>query len=124
MPLPPGLVYLSGLFRYYAPSVLVCVGVKVLQQYDSTLRGIPSWLLVPVTVVARPLFGFASLYWGDYVNARAARANGAVLPPAVDEPTMSLLNRMAETTKNGFPGTNMFSYSPDCGILTFLEQLK
>ncbi|KAF5329227.1 hypothetical protein D9619_009315 [Psilocybe cf. subviscida] len=121
MTIPPGLVYLSGLFQYYTPSVLLCFGFKTFQQYDSALRGIPSWLLVLVTVVARPLFGFASLYWGDYVHARAARANGAIQPPAVQEATISLLNRMAETTKHGYPAEMMLGLSKIYGYAFLLD---
>jgi hypothetical protein len=104
MSLPPGPAYLLRIIPYYAPSLLICLGFRWLQEYDHTLQGIPTWLLILATLVARPLCAFLSLYWADFANARTAATHGAVRPPTVKEGTLSLISRMAESTRHGYPG--------------------
>lgn len=104
MPLPPGPAYLLRIIPYYAPSVVCALGFRLLQEYDENLRVVPTWVLIPVTLVARPLSSFLSLYWANFKNARAAAAHGAVLPPTVQQSIPSIINGLAESTKNGYPG--------------------
>lgn len=104
MPLPPGPVYILRIIPYYAPSVIFSLGFRLLQEYDENLRAIPTWLLIPVTLVARPLSSLLSSYWAEFRNSRAAAAHGAIRPPTVQEGTLSIINRLAEASKNGYPG--------------------
>ncbi|KAF8960252.1 cytochrome P450 [Flammula alnicola] len=124
MELPPGLVYLLRLFPYFAiPSAAVYFCLRLTQEYQPSF-GIPSWLVIVASVLARPLLFTFNFYYAKWANKRAAAAHGARLPPVIQESSFSVIPKMASSTRNGYPSDMMFQWSQTYGNTFQLELLN
>ena len=110
MALPPGPAYLLWLFPYFAiPSAAVYVSLKLL---DVLTINIPSWLVIATTVLARPTIFLYNFYIGiPWADKRGAVSRGAILPPVVQESTISIIPRLLEGTRSGYPSAYYVSSS-------------
>jgi hypothetical protein len=109
MAIPPGFSYLLWLFPYFAiPSSAVYVSLRLL---DVLTINTPSWLVIAATVLARPTIFLFNFYIGTpWADNRGAVSRGAILPPVVQESTMSIIPRLLEGTRSGYPSAYYFSY--------------
>jgi hypothetical protein len=110
MALPPGPAYLLWLFPYFLiPSATVYVSLRLL---DVLAINIPSWLVIAATVAARPTIFLLNFYLGNpWADKRGAVSLGAILPPVVQESTMSIIPRLLESTRSGYPSAWHFFIS-------------
>jgi len=110
MALPPGPAYFLWLFPYFAiPSAAVYVPLRLLHVLTFS---IPIWLVIAATLVARPTIFLFNFYVGTpWADKRGAVARGAILPPVVQESSMSIIPRLLESTRSGYPSTCYFSSS-------------
>lgn len=108
MAFPPGPAYLLWLFPYFLiPSAAVYVSLRLL---DVLTINIPSWLVIAATVAARPTIFLFNFYLGNpWADKRGAVSRGAILPPVVQESTMSIIPRLLEGTRSGYPSAQHFS---------------
>jgi hypothetical protein len=99
---PPGPAYLLWLFPYFLiPSAAVYASLRLL---DILIINIPSWLVIAATVAARPTIFLFNFYLGNsWADKRGADSRGAILPPVVQESTMSIIPRLLEGTRSGYP---------------------
>ena len=100
----PGPVYVFGLLpKFIIPSATVYLALRVLQ--ERLLLDIPSPLVFAATALAPPLLFILTRYFTIWANNRAAIANGAILPPKVQESTFSIISALTNSIQSGYPGT-------------------
>lgn len=103
MDLPPGLVYLLRNLPYFAiPSAVTYASVKVL--LHQTNISLSTLVVVLFSLLARPILFLCNIYYSEWADKRAAAAHGAVIAPKVDDPLLSIVSKMAESFRGGYPG--------------------
>ncbi|KDR74320.1 hypothetical protein GALMADRAFT_250135 [Galerina marginata CBS 339.88] len=114
MGVPPGAVYLSRLAPHFAiPSAATYVALKLLQQKQDF--AIPFWLVICITVLARPAIFVVNQVYSGWSDKRAAAANGAVLAPYVRESPFSIISSIVEGVRSGYPAHVFFRWSEEYG---------
>ncbi|PPQ84613.1 hypothetical protein CVT25_015710 [Psilocybe cyanescens] len=102
MDLPPGLVYLLRNLPYFAiPSAVTYASVKVL--LHQTNISLSTLVVVLFSLLARPILFLCNIYYSEWADKRAAAAHGAVIAPKVDDPLLSIVSKMAESFRGGYP---------------------
>ena len=102
--LPPGAQYLlRKLPRFAIPSIATYITLSLLQNQFDPSRRIPTWVVITLAVLARPLIFLAALYYKPWADERAAAAHGAVLAPRVNLGPFSVVKELVEGVK-GYPG--------------------
>ncbi|PSR74782.1 hypothetical protein PHLCEN_2v9579, partial [Hermanssonia centrifuga] len=113
--LPPGFkLLLSILPRALLPPTLVLVATKLIRSHLE----LPSWLVFLSSVLSLPVMFTMSLYWKDWMNRRAARAQGAVMPPMISgrlPGSVDLLKVIKQDHECRFPGYRIFERSEQYG---------
>src|SRR5437016_2726602 len=100
--LQPGPIYVLGILpKFIIPSGTVYLSLRLLQE---RLLDIPPSLVFAATALALPLLFVFTRYFTIWTNNRAAIANGAVLPPQVQESTLSIISSLTEGIRSGYPG--------------------
>ncbi|KDR74319.1 hypothetical protein GALMADRAFT_227391 [Galerina marginata CBS 339.88] len=113
MELPPGPVYLLRLFPYFAlPSTATYFALRLWQ--SQATFSIPSWIIIVISVFARPIIFFFQRYYSGWVDKRAALAHGAVLAPCMEESPLAIISEVVKGF-NGYPGEAMFRWSKKYG---------
>jgi hypothetical protein len=103
MVLPPGPSYLLRIFPYFAiPSTIVYACLTLAKRNLSL--AVPTWLTVFAIILARPAIFFFNRYYSRFADSRKAAANNAVVAPHVRESPFSVMAKIAESFKNGYPG--------------------
>jgi hypothetical protein len=106
MDLPPGIVHLSSrLPLLLTPPGLVYILNIISREYLDIEA--PRWLFIMACVLSLPVALMVSVYYKDWMDARNAAANGAILPPRIKDPTPGSLRTLAiavENFKTGYPG--------------------
>ena len=104
MQLPPGPLYLLRKFPYFAvPSIIVYACLTLAKRHLSL--DIPTWLTVFTVLLARPAIFIFKRYYSRFADSRHAAANNAVVAPRVRESAFSIISKIAETVRRGYPGT-------------------
>lgn len=105
MELPPGFFYTLGLVPYFIiPSVLVFYSFRLLQAYHLAAALIPTWAIVIVAIIARPVFFYVGWYYKVWADRRTAAANGAVLAPHIKESAFEIIPELISSNSTGYPG--------------------
>lgn len=104
--LPPGVPFvLSALPGLLGPPTLVYLASLV--AHNNYSYDLPQWALVLACVLSLPVVFTISVTYRDFVNARDARANGAVMPPVVKDWTpgsFKNLKAVVDNFNHGYPG--------------------
>lgn len=104
MQLAPGPSYLLRTFPYFAiPTITVYASLTLAKDLQV---GIPTWLTVFAAILARPAIFVFSRYYSRYADSRDAAANNAVVVPHVRESAFSVIPKISESLKKGYPGTS------------------
>lgn len=102
MALPPGPLYLLRLIPTFAvPSFVVYIALTLLRFQGFS---IPLLLVVPAVVLAQPVYFLLCIHYKQWSDNRIAASLGAIVPPVVQEWSLSTIKAMAETNKSGHPG--------------------
>ncbi|KAF8960212.1 cytochrome P450 [Flammula alnicola] len=116
MPLPPGPVYLlQNLPSLILPPIAVLISAKLLPRFDIS---VPTWAIIVGCLWSLPIAIFLQVQYRDFVDHRAAKAHGAVLPPRVYDKWpggLSLLAKMVENLKDGYPGDQFVEWTEQYG---------
>jgi hypothetical protein len=110
MDLPPGIVHLLSRPSLLAPLGLVYILNIISREYLDIEA--PRWLFIMACVLSLPFALMVSVYYKDWMDARDAAANGAILPPRIKDPTPGSLRTLAvavENFKTGYPGKFVLS---------------
>lgn len=103
MKVPPGPKYLFSLIPFFAkPSVIAYFSLSLFQQH--VYSGIPRWVIIALSIIARPGLFVLQQYVSEWLNQRGAAENDAILAPRVPEPSLSLISEFAESILTGHPG--------------------
>ena len=109
MRFPPGPLYLLQNFPSFAiPSIIVYTCLTLSKKHLNI--DIPTWLTVFTVLLARPAFSIFNRYHSRFADSRNAAANNAVLAPRVRESAFSIISKMVNNLKNGYPGTFQWSW--------------
>ncbi|KAH9483162.1 Cytochrome P450 monooxygenase 75 [Psilocybe cubensis] len=112
MELPPGFFYTLGLVPYFTiPSVLVFYSFRLLQAYQPVAALIPTWAIVIVAIIARPVFFYVGWYYKVWQDRRTAAANGAVLAPHIKESAFEIIPELISSNSTGYPGGMIYRWS-------------
>ena len=107
MHFPPGPLYLLCNFPYFAIPSTIVYGCLILAEKHLNLD-IPTWLAVFTVLLARPAIFVFNRYYSRFADSRHAAANNAVVAPRVQESAFSILSKIANNLKEGYPGTLWF----------------
>ncbi|KAF8905810.1 hypothetical protein CPB84DRAFT_566698 [Gymnopilus junonius] len=112
----PGLRYLFQSFPYFVlPSGVVYLSLKLFQQ--QTGLNIPSWLVVSLTLLAKPLLLVLASSLTPGKTQRAAAASNAVLAPSVSEGPLAAISLLVKSIENGYPGDAFLDWSEKHGTI-------
>ena len=104
MQLPPGPLYLLRNFPYFAiPSTIVYACLTLAKKHLNL--DIPTWLTVFTVLLARPAIFIFNRYYSGFADSRNAAANNAVVAPRVRESAFSIISKIANNLKEGYPGS-------------------
>ena len=104
MQVPPGPLYLLLNFPYFAvPSTIVYAFITLVKRHLSL--DIPTWLTVFTLLLARPAIFIFNRYYSGFADSRNAAANNAVVAPRVQESAFSIISKLINNFKEGYPGT-------------------
>ncbi|KAF8960281.1 cytochrome P450 [Flammula alnicola] len=122
MELPPGPLYLLQLFPYFAlPSTIVYLFLT------SSEKGfgfaLPSSLVIAATIIAKPALFILKKYYRKLVDIRAASASDAMLPPYVQESTLTIISDLRESMRDGYPAEVMQRWADEYGSVVRFDLL-
>jgi cytochrome P450 len=118
MQLPPGPSYLLRSFPYFAvPSTIVYACLSLAKEH------IPTWLTVFAAVFARPTIFIFNRYYSRIAESRDAAANNAVIPPHVRESPFSIISKIDQSFKKGYPTDFMLELTEEYGNIFQLRLL-
>ncbi|KAH6901554.1 cytochrome P450 monooxygenase pc-2 [Coprinopsis sp. MPI-PUGE-AT-0042] len=101
--IPPGISYLLRKApSLLLPSVLVYAGAHQIQAITDTHW--PRWLVVCLSVVAKPLQFWISVQLARARDAREARRLGARIAPPVEDSALTIMSKLLEMFERGYPG--------------------
>lgn len=104
MHFPPGPLYLLCNFPYFAvPSTIVYACLIQAEKHFNL--DIPTWLTAFTVLLARLAIFVFNRYYSRFANSRHAAANNAVVAPRVRESVFSIMSKIANNLKEGYPGT-------------------
>jgi len=104
MALSPGLKFVVGLLpTFLIPSALVYASLTVSKNQFGV--SIPSWIVVILTIVARPVLFLAGMRYKRWADQRAAAAHGAVLPSDMLLSPWKVLVESEASIESGYPRT-------------------
>ncbi|KAI0652994.1 cytochrome P450 monooxygenase pc-3 [Cubamyces menziesii] len=115
--LPPGPRYLVS----QLPNVLTPPAIVYALTYLARERlhlSPPTWLLALAYLLSWPLAFTAFVQWHDYSNARRARAQGTVIPRAVEHKwpgSIDLLRRIFALDKTRYMGHSLYQWTEEYG---------
>ncbi|CAA7263613.1 unnamed protein product [Cyclocybe aegerita] len=119
----PGLTYLQRVVPHFAiPSAIVYFALRIANDFLPIT--IPSWIIVPATLFARPILFFATSWYSDIVNKRDAAARGAVMAPMVNASSFKIIGDIVETLKGGFPAEHFARWAEECGSTYQMRMLS
>ncbi|KAK0200205.1 cytochrome P450 [Desarmillaria ectypa] len=100
--LPPGVVYLSHVT--FSAVILPCAALWALR-YVLTESGfsIPAWLVFVVPFILQVIVRLVHGWYMGFAIRREAAARGAILMPSVQENSISIMRRIVDNFKNGYP---------------------
>ena len=103
MYLAPGPRYLLCTVPSFAvPSTIVYACLTLAKEHLSL--AIPPWFTVVTSLLARPVIFIFSRYYSRFADSRDAAANNAVVAPQVQESALSIISKMFQSFKEGYPG--------------------
>jgi hypothetical protein len=103
MQLSPGPSYLLQSVPYFAtPSTIVYACLTLAKKHLSL--AVPNWLTVAAVIFARPAIFIFTRYYSRFADSRNAAANNAVLAPLVRQSAFSVISKITESFRNGYPG--------------------
>ena len=103
MKLAPGPLYVIRNLPYFVvPSTIVYTCLTLAKEHLNILA-IPTWLIVFISVLARPAIFIFNRHYSTFVDSRNAAANNAVVAPHVRRSALSLVSKLAGAGK-GYPG--------------------
>ncbi len=109
--LPPGVVYLSHITFYVV--VLPCSVLWVLRHFLTEYGfSVPVWPVFVVPFASQVIFRLVHGWYISFAIRREAAAQGAILMPCVQESSISIMRRIVDSFKNGYPST--FDLTPCC----------
>ncbi|KAJ3499527.1 hypothetical protein NLJ89_g10090 [Agrocybe chaxingu] len=119
----PGLTYLQRVVPHFAiPSAVVYLALRIANDFLPIT--IPSWVIIPATLFARPIIFFASSWYSDIANKRDAAARGAVMAPMVNASSFKIIGDIVETLKGGFPAEHFTRWAEECGSTYQMRMLS
>ncbi len=105
--LPPGFIFLSR--TLFLVVLLPCSTFWTLQSLLlPTGLILPSWIFFVVPLAAQLIFAMVRNYFTSFTVERDAAAQGAIMVPGVQGSSISILRKISDTFKNGYPG--LFSF--------------
>ena len=108
MQLPPGPPYLLRNLPYFAvPSTIVYACLTLAKKHLNL--DVPTWLTVFTVLLARPVIFIFNRYYSRFADSRHAAANNAVVAPRVRESAFSIISKITNNLKEGYPGTLRWS---------------
>ncbi|KAF8189728.1 cytochrome P450 [Pholiota molesta] len=120
MDLPPGAVYILHLIAGYYDAARIYFFLQLLQAYQPSFH-IPFWWGIAAFVLSRPVFLAVRFYSTSWANKRTAAELGAVIPPVVQDSSISVVKQMAETSRVGYPCDMMYQLSLKYGNIFQFE---
>ncbi|RDX44127.1 cytochrome P450 monooxygenase pc-3 [Lentinus brumalis] len=115
--LPPGPRYvIKQLPNLIVPPLTVYLLSRISREHFGV--ALPSWLVVVAYALSWPFALVALVHWNDFVNARRARALGAVIPREVDHKypgSVDLLKAMFVLDKTNYLGETLFRWTEQYG---------
>ncbi|KAK0200179.1 cytochrome P450 [Desarmillaria ectypa] len=100
--LPPGVAFLSR--TILSTVILPCSALWALRGllHKSGL-GFPSWICIVVPLAAQLVVVVVRRYFTNFTAKRDAAAQGAIMPPSIEESSISILQKMLDAFENGYP---------------------
>ncbi|KAK0443576.1 cytochrome P450 [Armillaria borealis] len=112
--LPPGVVYLSHIAFYVV--VLPCSVLWVLRHFlTESGFSIPVWPVFVVPFASQVIFRLVHGWYTGFAIRREAAAQGAILMPCVQESSISIMRRIVDSFKNGYPSEVFQKWSEQYG---------
>ncbi|PBK71210.1 cytochrome P450 [Armillaria solidipes] len=112
--LPPGVVYLSHIAFYVV--VLPCSVLWVLRHFlTESGFSVPVWPIFVVPFVSQIIFRLVHGWYIGFAIRRDAAAQGAILMPCVQESSISIMRRIVDSFKNGYPSEVFQKWSEQYG---------
>ena len=103
MQLPPGPSYiLRGLPYFAIPSTIVYACLTLAKEHLDL--AVPTWLKVFAVILARPAIFIFNRHYSRFVDRRDAAANNAIVAPYVQQSALSIISKISESFKRGYPG--------------------
>jgi hypothetical protein len=103
MQLPPGPSYLlRSLPHFVLSSIIVYVCLTLAKNHLDL--AVPTWLTVSAVIFARPALFIFTRYYSRFVDSRNAAANNAIIAPPVRDWVFSVMAKVSESFRNGYPG--------------------
>ncbi|PBK98060.1 cytochrome P450 [Armillaria gallica] len=112
--LPPGFAFLSKTLFFVV--LLPCSAFWALQSLLlPTGLILPSWMFFVVPLVAQLIFAMLRNYFTSFTIERDAAAQGAIMVPGVQGSSISILRKMSDSFKNGYPEETFQKWSEEYG---------
>jgi hypothetical protein len=119
MQLAPGPSYLLRRIPYFAiPSTFVYACLTLAKQHLGL--AIPSWLTVFAAVFARPGIFIFNRYYSRFSDSRNAALNNATLAPHIRESAFTVISKLSQSFRDGYPGKSSCWPCTSCSKLTIL----
>ncbi|KAG7440380.1 cytochrome P450 monooxygenase pc-3 [Guyanagaster necrorhizus] len=100
--LPPGIVYLYHLA--FSVVILPCAALWALRHIlTESGFSIPAWLVFVVPFVLQVIVRLVHSWYMGFAIRRDAAAKGAIFMPGVQESSISIMRRIVDNFKNGYP---------------------
>ncbi|KAK0200210.1 cytochrome P450 [Desarmillaria ectypa] len=108
--LPPGVTYLC---QAIPPIVIPCAALWVIQ--DAFSLNLPLWHCLVVPLLLHLLFRLSRSWSTSLAIRQGAAARGARIAPGVQESSISILRRIVQGVKNGYPNEVFHEWSEKYG---------
>ncbi|KAK0190285.1 cytochrome P450 monooxygenase pc-3 [Armillaria mellea] len=114
MAVPPGIAYLT---RSFLP--LLCFGVLGYWAFDGLQRraGLNTtlWVRLAAAVIIPPIVYVCRGFFATFKSKRDAAAMGAIMVPAVQESSVSIVRSIRSTFRNGYPVEILHKWNTEYG---------
>ncbi|KAF9040763.1 cytochrome P450 monooxygenase pc-1 [Panaeolus papilionaceus] len=113
--LPPGLRYiLTVLPSLVAPSLIIGASLFVTKTHFNA-HALPTWSILLISAFAHSIISYITDKLDRRTDQRAAKANNAVLPPLLNESSLSIVSKLTTSIRSGYPGDTLAAWAKEYG---------